>query len=63
MSPRAKQALDRADTAAGRVQQLISPVALLGGMLDVADALSNRLLNSLGVDPLDLRARIVEIDR
>lgn len=63
VSRRAKEALDRAGTAAGRTQQLISPVALLGGMLDVDDALSNRLLNRLGVDPFDLRARTVRIDR
>lgn len=56
VAPRVKQAFEQArrDTALhGR--DLIDPLALLVGMIDVEDAMSNRLLRDAGVDPALLR--------
>lgn len=56
VAPRVKQSLERARNDADRRQlRLIDPVALLVGMLEVEDALSNRLLRDLGVAPEQLR--------
>jgi ATP-dependent Clp protease ATP-binding subunit ClpA len=56
VAPRVKQALERARNDADRRQQpAIDPIALLLGMLEVEDALSNRLLRDLGVAPEGLR--------
>jgi ATP-dependent Clp protease ATP-binding subunit ClpA len=53
VAPRVKQALElaRRDNA----RELISPLALLIGMIDVEDAMSNRLLRDAGIDPARLR--------
>jgi ATP-dependent Clp protease ATP-binding subunit ClpA len=57
IAPRLKRALDHAsDHATRRQQDAISPAALLLGMIEVEDAMSNRLLEHLGVAPDHLRA-------
>lgn len=58
VAPRVKQALERARQDADRRRRPIDPAAVLGGMIDVEDALSNRLLRETGVDPDDLRRRL-----
>jgi len=56
VAPRVKQSLERARNDADRRQlRAVDPVALLVGMLEVEDALSNRLLRDLGVAPEQLR--------
>jgi ATP-dependent Clp protease ATP-binding subunit ClpA len=56
VTPRLKQAFAHARRATDRRgAELIDPDALLIGMLEVEDALSNRLLRQLGVDPCQLR--------
>jgi ATP-dependent Clp protease ATP-binding subunit ClpA len=57
VAPRLKRAFENATHAADRDEdQLISPVVLLLGVLEVQDALANRLLDDLGVIPSGLRA-------
>lgn len=58
VAPRVKQALERARRDADRRRRPIDPAGVLGGMIDVEDALSNRLLRETGVDPDDLRQRL-----
>jgi len=59
-APRLKQALQLARQDADRRQKaLIDPAALLLGMVDVEDALSNRLLRKAGIDPADLRRALL----
>ena len=56
VAPRAKQSFERARRHADRRgQQLIDPTSLMLGMLDVEDAMSNRMLRNLGRDPDELR--------
>lgn len=56
IAPRAKQSFERArDHARRRGRELIDPTALLLGMLDIEDAMSNRMLRELGRDPDELR--------
>lgn len=56
VAPRAKQSFERARRHADRRgKQLIDPTALFLGMLDVDDAMSNRMLRELGRDPDELR--------
>jgi ATP-dependent Clp protease ATP-binding subunit ClpA len=56
VAPRAKQSFERARRHANRRgRQLIDPTALLLGMLDVDDAMSNRMLRELGREPDDVR--------
>ena len=56
VAPRAKQSFERArDHARRRGKELIDPTALLLGMLDIEDAMSNRMLRELGRDPHELR--------
>jgi ATP-dependent Clp protease ATP-binding subunit ClpA len=56
VAPRVKQSLERARNEANRRQlPAIDPTALLLGMLEVEDALSNKLLRHLGVPPEQLR--------
>lgn len=56
VAPRVKQSLERARQGAERRQlSAIDPIALLLGMVEVEDAMSNALLRDLGVDPEDLR--------
>ena len=53
VAPRVKQAFEH---ARGRAQiDLIAPVTLLVGMVDVECALSNRLLRDVGIDPAVLQ--------
>ncbi len=54
--PRLKQSFERARRNADRRgSQLIDPTALMLGMLDVDDAMSNRMLRELGREPDELR--------
>ena len=58
--PRAKRALEHASAeAARRGMASIAPWMLLLGMVDEERALSNKLLQDLGVPPADLRAAIL----
>ena len=60
VTPRVKRALEHALTeAARRGLAAIDPCALLLGMVDEEYALSNRLLQGLGVPPDELRAAIL----
>jgi ATP-dependent Clp protease ATP-binding subunit ClpA len=59
VAPRAKQALERARQHADRSQRgEFDPVTLLRGMVEVEDAMSNRLLRDLGVNAETLRRAI-----
>jgi ATP-dependent Clp protease ATP-binding subunit ClpA len=59
-TPRMKRALEHAlAEATRRGLAAIDPCALLLGMVDEECALSNRLLNDLGVPPAELRAAIL----
>ena len=53
VAPRLKQAFEHARRRAQA--DLIAPVTLLLGMVDVEDALSNRLLRDVGIDPAVLQ--------
>lgn len=56
VAPRAKQSFERARChAERRGRQLIDPTALLLGMLDIKDAMSNKMLRELGRDLDELR--------
>lgn len=56
VAPRLKLSLERAHQGAERRRlPAIDPIALLLGMVEVDDAMSNTLLRHLGVDPEDLR--------
>jgi len=60
VTPRVKRALEHAlAEAARRGLPAIDPCALLLGMVDEECALSNRLLQDLGVPPAELRAAIL----
>lgn len=55
-APRVKQAFEHARRDIARRQlDLIGPLSLLLGMIDVEDAISNRLLREAGLDPAVLR--------
>lgn len=61
VAPRVKRALERADHHARRRQRLaIAPADLLMGMVEVEDAMSNRLLRSAGVDPSQVRRLLLD---
>jgi ATP-dependent Clp protease ATP-binding subunit ClpA len=56
VAPRVKQAFEHARRDADRRQRpAIDPAGLLVGMVDVEDALSNRLLRDAGIDPSEVR--------
>ncbi|MCA1843519.1 MAG: hypothetical protein LC792_10115 [Actinobacteria bacterium] len=60
MAPGLKQAFERARKEADRRDKCaIAPATLLIGMIDVEDALSNRLLRDLGVDPPQIRQALL----
>lgn len=59
IAPRVKQAFELARLHAASHARAIDPAALLLGMIDVEDAISNRLLVQSGVDPATLRQRLV----
>lgn len=51
-APRFEEAFERARRESDRRQRdLIDPLCLLIGMIDVGNAMSNRLLRDAGVDP------------
>jgi hypothetical protein len=57
VAPRVKQSLERARRLVSRQHHpLIDPAALLLGMVEVEDAMANRLLRDLGVEPAALGA-------
>ena len=58
MAPRAKQAFEFARRHTDGSNRGIDPSRLLLGMIDVEDAMSNRLLIQAGVDPTALRHRL-----
>ena len=56
IAPRLKQAFEHARRDADRRKRAtIDPAALLLGMVEVGDAMSNRILHRVGVDPQLLR--------
>lgn len=56
IAPRLKQAFEHARRDADRrKRETIDPAALLLGMVEVEDAMSNRILHRVGVDPQKLR--------
>lgn len=59
IAPRLKQAFEHARSHTTRGHQpRITPAHLLLGMVEVEDAMSNRLLRDLGVEPHDLRSEL-----
>jgi ATP-dependent Clp protease ATP-binding subunit ClpA len=61
VAPRVKQAFERARHDADRRQHgTIDPASLLLGMVDVEDALSNRLLDQVGVDTSKVRQALID---
>jgi ATP-dependent Clp protease ATP-binding subunit ClpA len=59
--PRVKRAFERAWRDAERRQRAtIDPAGLLLGMVEVEDALSNRLLQDVGVDPSRVRQALLD---
>jgi ATP-dependent Clp protease ATP-binding subunit ClpA len=61
VAPRVKQALDYARRDADRRHQAaITPAGLLLGMVEVEDAVSNKLLGRVGVDPANVRRALLE---
>jgi hypothetical protein len=61
MAPRLKQALENARRETDRRRAgLIAPGVLLIGMIEVDEAMSNRLLRDLGVDPRQLRQALLD---
>ena len=56
-----KQAFELAAGDAGRRHQAtVDPAGLLLGMVEVEDAMSNRLLWKVGVDPGDIRRALID---
>lgn len=61
VAPRVKQALERASREADRHHQAkIDPPGILLGMVNVEGAVSNQLLQRVGVDPSDVRRALLE---
>lgn len=61
VAPRVKQAFEHARRDADRRQQpAIDPACLLLGMVEVEDALSNRLLRDAGIDPSEVRRVLLD---
>jgi hypothetical protein len=59
VAPRLKRAFEKAVKHAGRRRLPgVDPVSLLLGMVEVEDAMSNRLLRGLGVEPAALRTAL-----
>ena len=60
IAPRLKQAFEHARRDADRRKRaMIDPAALLLGMVEVEDAMSNHILHSVGVDPQLLRQSLL----
>jgi ATP-dependent Clp protease ATP-binding subunit ClpA len=63
IAPRLKRAFENARQEADRRKQaLIDPAALLVGMLQVEDAMANRILRAVGVDPERLEQSLRSLD-
>jgi ATP-dependent Clp protease ATP-binding subunit ClpA len=61
VAPRVKQAFEHARRDADRRQRsAIDPAGLLLGMVEVEDALSNRLLRDAGIDPSEVRRVLLD---
>jgi ATP-dependent Clp protease ATP-binding subunit ClpA len=61
VAPRVKKAFEYARRdAARRQRRTIDPAGLLLGMVEVEDALSNRLLRDVGVDPSEVRRALLD---
>jgi ATP-dependent Clp protease ATP-binding subunit ClpA len=61
VAPRVKQAFEHARLDADRRQRpAIDPAGLLLGMVDVEDAMSDRLLQNVGVDPSRVRRALLD---
>ena len=61
VAPRVKQALEAARADADRRQRAaIDPAGLLLGMVEVEDAMSNRLLQDVGIDPAQVRRALLD---
>jgi ATP-dependent Clp protease ATP-binding subunit ClpA len=61
VAPRVKQAFEHAHRDADRRQRsAIDPAGLLLGMVEVEDALSNRLLRDAGIDPSEVRRVLLD---
>ncbi|MEX2552161.1 MAG: Clp protease N-terminal domain-containing protein [Actinomycetota bacterium] len=61
VTPRVKQAFEHARQDADRRQRAgIDPAGLLLGMVEVKEALSNRLLHDAGVDPSEVRRALLD---
>lgn len=61
VAPRAKQAFEEARLDADRRQRpAIDPAGLLLGMVEVEDAMSNRLLQDIGIDPSRVRRALLD---
>lgn len=61
VAPRVKRAFEQARRDADRRQRpAIDPAGLLLGMVDVEDALSNRLLRDAGIDPSEVRRVLLD---
>jgi ATP-dependent Clp protease ATP-binding subunit ClpA len=61
VAPRVKRAFEHARRDADRRERAaIDPASLLLGMVEVEDALSNRLLRDAGVDPAEVRQVLLD---
>lgn len=61
VAPRVKQAFEHARRDADRRQRpAIDPAGVLLGMVEVEDALSNRLLRDAGIDPSEVRRVLLD---
>jgi ATP-dependent Clp protease ATP-binding subunit ClpA len=61
VAPRVKQAFEHArHDADRRKRRAISPAGLLLGMVEVEDAMSNRLLRDAGIDPSEIRRVLLD---
>jgi len=61
VAPRVKQAFEHARRDADQRQRpAIDPACLLLGMVEVEDALSNRLLRDAGIDPSEVRRVLLD---
>jgi ATP-dependent Clp protease ATP-binding subunit ClpA len=61
VTPRVKQAFEHARRDADRRERpAVDPAGLLLGMVEVEDALSNRLLRDAGIDPSEVRRVLLD---
>ena len=63
VAPRVKEAFELARRrAARRPAGAIDPAGLLLGMIEVEDAVSNRVLRDAGIEPSRIRSLLIGID-